>query len=97
MEFENHLFEFEMQGTAELSLYQALFVSEDRALELLQTLEKPLTPHAAGPCLVKAMRDCSLDLFRQLLDRTEPEECANHFTLSSGMPGGKRKIASLRH
>jgi len=65
----------------ELPLYQALYQSEERAFEELEKLQEPLSLQDSARCLLKAMRDCSVELFRQILEHSGPGECTEQHHL----------------
>lgn len=63
----------------ELPLYQALYQSEERAFQELEKLQEPLSLRDSARCLHKAMQDCSVELFRQILEHSEPGECTEQY------------------
>lgn len=79
MEFMDSIFGVEEYRAPESQVYQSLFVSEDYALKTLRELENPIPVRDAGRCLNKAMRDCSAELFRQVLEHSPQGEAADHF------------------
>lgn len=67
MDFLDELFGIEECMPPEHPVYQAMFVSEDHAIKTLEALEAPLPQRDAGRCLRKALQDCSVETFRQVL------------------------------
>lgn len=64
-------------------LEQALYESEERAFQELDKLQEPLSLRDSARCLRKAMLDCSVELFRQILEHSETGECTEQYHVPS--------------
>ena len=82
MDFFDDVFGVEEERTPDSPAFQALFVSEDHAMNTLRMLEEPLSLRSAARCLRKALQDCSLELFRQVLEHSAAGEAVEFEFLS---------------
>lgn len=79
MDFFDDVFGVEEERAPDSPVFQALFVSEDHAMNTLRMLEEPISLRSAARCLRKALQDCSLELFRQVLEHSAAGEAVEFF------------------
>ena len=77
MDFMDSIFGAEELRAPDHTAYQALFVSEDYAMQTLDALEESISLRDAGRCLRKALQDCSTELFRKVLECSENGEAVD--------------------